>query len=192
MRNGEVQTYSKSDSMSKLLRKWDDGSLLLPTDIYDRVNTIDNILIFHFIVDYLKGIKKIWVLSDDFGLNSFNEHFCLNEENDKSSYMKENFEISGFMNNKAQSHDVNTASRIRSCLAGAIKDQKIFPKCIVVILDHDVIKYFHSKLDKKNKKYTDPSEGYEVLIKYLIPLKKIWDTYASLILKTESTHQRVS
>ena len=62
--------------------------------------------------------------------------------------MKERFEICGFMNKTSASLDENTISRFRNCLVGAILDQKVLPKIIVIVPDDNIIAYM-KKVDKE-------------------------------------------
>ena len=59
--------------------------------------------------------------------------------------MKLSFEISGFNNDSGASIDKNTVSRFSNNFVGAIADQKIFPKIIVIVPDNDILKYFWYK-----------------------------------------------
>ena len=54
-------------------------------------------------------------------------------------YMKEKFEVSRFMNNKDQSYDTNTISRIRNGLVTAICDQIVLPKMIIMVPDDNIL-----------------------------------------------------
>ena len=78
--------------------------------------------------------------------------------------MTEYFEVSGFMNDKGQSYDVNTVSRVRNNLVGAIREHKVLPKYIVVVLDSDLIKF--AKL--KAPKVRDTEAMYTRLMKWIM------------------------
>ena len=54
-------------------------------------------------------------------------------------YMKEKFEVSGFMNNEDQSYDINIISRIRNGLVSAICDQIVLPKMIIMVPDDNIL-----------------------------------------------------
>ena len=84
------------------------------------------------------------MLGDEFGFNSFNKYYVLHQT-DEEEYMKNAFEIGGFMNNKSKSYDVNVLSRFRNNLIGVISDQLILPKIIVIVPDNDLIRYFWYK-----------------------------------------------
>ena len=84
-------------------------------------------------------------------------------------YMIEEFEVSGFNNNKNLSYDKNVISRMRNNLIGAMKDQPVLPKFIVIVLDDDVITYFKNRLKKKEKvKNEDMKAGYERMLRWLM------------------------
>ena len=58
-----------------------------------------------------------------------------------TGYVRHHFEVSGFMTNSTRSIDFNIISRIRSTLVGAIWDQKLFPKVIILVPDMDIVNY---------------------------------------------------
>ena len=99
-------------------------------------------IIVYFVV-YIKGTEKIWVTGDDFGFKSFIKHYI--KLSDVDRYMVDLFKVSGFMNDKKQSYDVNTLSRMRNNLIRALKEQPIPPKYLVVVLDNDLIQFGRSK-----------------------------------------------
>ena len=66
------------------------------------------------------------------------------------------------MNNTKLSHDTNTISRLRNNFKGAIEDQIVLPKTVLIVPDNDIIKYFWYK------KESDVAEGYTRLLKYLM------------------------
>ena len=82
-------------------------------------------------------------MADKFGFKNqaFNKYYYEIEDKTDPQYMKDNFEVSGFMNNIDLSYDVNTVSRFRNGLVGAIRDHKTFPKFVVIVPDNDIIKY---------------------------------------------------
>ena len=112
----------------------------------------------------MKGIEKIWITGDDFGFNSFNKYFY--QHSDEDQYAKSAFEVSGFHNDRLQSYDTNTISRIRNYLVGAKKDQKILPKFIVLVIDDNIIKYLRHKGGKEVN--DSPMQGYEWLLRWLM------------------------
>ena len=46
------------------------------------------------------------------------------------------------MNNTDLSYNENAISRFHNNFIGAITDQKIFPKVVVIVPDNDIIRYF--------------------------------------------------
>ena len=100
------------------------------------------IQLFILIAVYIKGIHKLWIIGDDFGFKSFNKYYC--EQITINHYAKDNFEISGFNNDRKQSYNANIFSRMRNCLMGALCDQILLPQYIVIVLDGDVIHYCNS------------------------------------------------
>ena len=93
--------------------------------------------------DYIKGLDAIWVLSDDFGFQSFTKFYMELENTDH--YMKEQYKVMGFSNNKKASADKNILSRIHNNFIGAISDQTVLPKFIVIVPDNNIITAFPRK-----------------------------------------------
>ena len=133
-------------------------SNITPSTVYNFLFTNEKST--HFLLsEYVKGLEYIWVVGDDFGFKSFNKKFC-EQEND-NYYMKEQFEICGFNNDKEASYDKNTVSRMRNCLIGAIRDKTVLPKYIVIVLDGDLIDYGKTKQIKTRV-------GFGRLLKWLM------------------------
>ena len=107
-------------------------------------------------------MDSLWVIGDDFGFKSFTKHFY--ERNDIDRYMMEHFEVIGFNNNKELSYDVNTISRMRNNLVGAVHDQKLLPKYVVVVLDDDIIQFARRRITKGN----DWSTIFSRIVRYLM------------------------
>ena len=82
----------------------------------------------------------MWFCGDDFGFKTFQQYFYERQIEIKG-YVRENFEISGFMNNSTNSLDGNTVSRFCNMLVGAITDKKVFPKMIDVVPDDDIVNF---------------------------------------------------
>ena len=89
--------------------------------------------------------------------------YCLIDNPDH--YMKENFELYGFNNDRKQSYDNNTLSHFCNGFAGAIRDKPNLPKFIVMVMDNDLIAYF--KMRNPELKNGSP-EGYERMLKWLM------------------------
>ena len=77
--------------------------------------------------------------------------------------MKERFEIYGFNNNKDASEDDNTISRFRNNIVGAMRDQPILPKFMVIVPDDDIIKFI-----KKREPEAANEVGFARAIKWLL------------------------
>ena len=106
-------------------------------------------------------MDAIWIIGDEFGLNQFNK-FYYEKPDTEECYMKDTFEIVAFMNNKDLSYDENILNRFRNNLIGAITDQKVLLKIIVIVTDNDILRYFWYK----NK--DDVQTGYTRLLKWLM------------------------
>ena len=77
-------------------------------------------------------------------------------------FMKERYEVNGFHNNKDASIDQNILSRFCNNFVGAISDQSVFPRIVVIVPDADLIKAF------KYRKEDDVIIGYTRIIKWLM------------------------
>ena len=107
------------------------------------------------------------MIGDDFGFKSFNKYFY--ELDHAEHYIFDEFEVSGFNNNKNLSYDRNVVSRMRNNLVGAIKEQPILPKFIVVVLDDDIINYFLSKIQSSHTITPDDAKpAFEKMIRWLM------------------------
>ena len=104
-------------------------------------------------------MEKIWVMGDDFRHKSFNKYYYLQAGDEQ--YMKEQFEVTGFMNDKSSSLDTNTLSRFRNNFVGAVTDQPVLPKFVVIVPDNDIMKYVWYHKD-------DVQDGYVRLLKWLM------------------------
>ena len=89
-------------------------------------------------------------MGDDFGFNSFNKYYY--EQDHDDHYLMENFEVSRFNNNKKLSYDRNIVSRMCNNMVGAVKEQAILPKFVLVVMDVDMIEYFIAKARNKGMK----------------------------------------
>ena len=89
----------------------------------------------------MPAINKLWFIGDEFGYKSFETHFL--KRTMTGSYIKENFDVTGFMNGKYISNNPSMMSRLKNALATAINEQAILPRLIVVVPDDDLIKLFH-------------------------------------------------
>ena len=98
-------------------------------------------------------------MGDDFRHKSFNKYYYLQAGDEQ--YMKEQFEVTGFMNDKSSSLDTNTLSRFRNNFVGAVTDQPVLPKFVVIVPDNDIIKYVWYRKD-------DVQDGYVRLFKWLM------------------------
>ena len=90
-------------------------------------------------VDLVKGIEKIWYFGEKFGSRSFEQYFKLKIGATDASFSYKFFEVSGFMNNRFMSLDVNAFSRLCNLMAKAISEQIYLPKMVVIMPDDDII-----------------------------------------------------
>ena len=107
----------------------------------------------------MKGVDAVWVLSDDFGFQSFTKFFMETENN--NHYIKENYEVLGFSNNKKASADTNIVSQMHNNFVGSIRDQTILPKFVVIVPNNNIISVFP-------RKSRNLEEGYHRVISWLM------------------------
>ena len=67
------------------------------------------------------------------------------DHNRYQGYVKENFDVYGFMNGKFDALNTNAISRMENALAKAINQHKLLPKFVVVVPDDDLIKFYNRK-----------------------------------------------
>ena len=86
----------------------------------------------------MPAYEKIWILSNEFGFDTFNKYFHATDHIVKP-YIRENFDVFGYFNNSL-SWDKSILSRLRNLLITAMEEQKTLPKMIVVVPEFDIIK----------------------------------------------------
>ena len=84
-------------------------------------------------------------LGDDFGMRSFEKFFKTRKATDYNSYVKANFDVSGFFNNKFTSDNPSTLSRITNLLVSTLNVQMggkrlPLPKLYEIVPDEDILK----------------------------------------------------
>ena len=119
-------------------------------------------IICSVITGHVEGINKIWFFGDEFVFNSFEKYYKQRLGDDDTTargYVKNNFEILPFHNNRRDSINQNLVSRLLNLMPRSIREQKVFPKIIVVVPDDDIITYF-------GKFKNGASEAYGKLINH--------------------------
>ena len=114
---------------------------------------------FLYFAVYIKGYESLWFFSDEFGFDSFRKYYYENEE--AKGYAKEQFKVSGFMNNAVSSIDKNPISRVRNMMRNAITEKTVLPKLIVIVLDEAIAAY--AAIRKINT-----IKGMEKVVNYLM------------------------
>ena len=102
-------------------------------------------MIHKSISDTVPGLDKVWFFSDNFGFTSYTRHFYQRPSENFQGYVKENYEVSGFLNNKRNSLDNSTVSRLRNLFPVALGSYASLPKLLVIVPDDDVIMYIRSR-----------------------------------------------
>ena len=91
----------------------------------------------------MQGYDHIWVISDQFGFQSYEEHFKQRSLKEHQGYMRENFEVTGYITGRFASPNPNLISRLCNSLVSAMKSNPLLPKYVVIVPDDDMIKYLH-------------------------------------------------
>ena len=100
-----------------------------------------------FVTDYTKGLDAIWFVSDTFGFNSFEKHYFQRKHSEFDGYVRENFEINGYFNNKNNNMDSSIFGRQRNLIVSAVNENKYLPKLVVLVPDDDIVDYLATKRD---------------------------------------------
>ena len=107
------------------------------------------------------------MIGDNFGFNSFQKYY--HEQEKMERFMIKEFEVSGFNNDSKASYDINMISRFRNCFMGAITDQAILPKYVVIVPDNDIIKFFKWKMETRKRRDDNELVGaYECMLTWLM------------------------
>ena len=97
------------------------------------------VTIFTSFVDDVNGIRKLWLVGDNFMVSSFHTSFLRNVE--ASLYLRSEFQIEPFCSSRFNDNNKNLLSRIQVTLANAITKEKLLPQYIVMVLDDDLIQH---------------------------------------------------
>ena len=94
-----------------------------------------------YFVGKIPARNSIWIISDEFGNNSFEEYFKQRqlENNGNDNYMNENFEVTGYVTSRFGSNP-SGIGRLRNSLVHAITKQVLLPKYVVLVPDNNIIK----------------------------------------------------
>ena len=97
----------------------------------------------------MEGYDKIWFFCDNFGFNTFSKNYHSRPLKEYIGYVRDNYEVTGFLNNKYKSLDQNAVSRLRNLMIGAISDYPLLPKLIVIVPDEDILLFIIKTGDRK-------------------------------------------
>ena len=90
------------------------------------------------------GYDRCWIFGDEFGSRSFNQYFFTRKSTDFNSYMKANFDVSGYFNN-FMADNPSLLARFSNLMATGINESKQaskilpLPKLIIMVPDDDLI-----------------------------------------------------
>ena len=103
--------------------------------------------IFVLIVVYLKGLERIWFLTDEFRFRSFSEFYFQRPFAEFTGYTRIKYEVSGFINGEYDALDKNSVSQLNNQLYKAIKEQTYLPRILIIVPDDNLIQFIVSKND---------------------------------------------
>ena len=101
-----------------------------------------NFIFNYFVVGILSGVRKLWIIGDDYVASTIRKSFLKNERN---FFMKTNFEIEVFGSNRFNDSNQNVLSRLQIAMAKTVNDNHILPEFIVIVLENDLIEYLGYK-----------------------------------------------
>ena len=90
---------------------------------------------FRFASDKVPGLKKIWLIGDEFIATTYRTYF---RKVQTMMWMKENFEVKAYCTSRHSSSNTNLLSRMINTVIAAINDQVTLPDFILFIPDADI------------------------------------------------------
>ena len=92
--------------------------------------------------DDLKGLMKVWILGDNFLVETYRKNF---RKAGNEFFLKENFEVVPFCSSKYSDRNVNMLSRIINSFISAVNNKIYLPAYLIILLDDDLIDYLQYK-----------------------------------------------
>ena len=99
---------------------------------------------FIMIPGFIPAYEKVWFFGDAFMFAMFEQNYKL-QMDEMKTYVRDHFDVAGYMNNNYNSLDHNVPSRMRNLMVQAQKEQILLPKIIVVVPDSDILDYCMTK-----------------------------------------------
>ena len=98
---------------------------------------------FSVISGKIKGLEKIWLIGDEFGFKTCQEHYRNRRDAEglQKMYAYEFFEVKEFFTSKySNGQSRNVLKRLHNSLIFALNEYHPLPRLIVLVLDEDIIK----------------------------------------------------
>ena len=111
-----------------------------------------------FIPGDVRGIKKVWILGDNFLASTFRPCY---KKGTVDMYLKNEFEVNAFCSSKFNDKNQNIISRMQITFANALNGSKHLPYAMMILMDDDLIEYL-------NYKNFGVSTMYGTWVEYLI------------------------
>ena len=118
---------------------------MLCTDTLEVLVMIVNILLHMYLQDYIAGYEKIWFFGDNFAFNTFAKYYQQVPLDRYDGYIRNHYEVTGFMNSKYASQQRSMLARMRNLLPNAISNQPLLPKMVVIVPDDDLIRFMRHR-----------------------------------------------
>ena len=114
---------------------------LAHTGILSLAPIIVNVLLFS-IAENPKSTDICWIIGDNFTAKSYRNHF--RKDSSDKSFIKDNYDYTAFCNSRFSSTNTNMLARLQNSLVSGFNQTKngaILPKCILIVLDDDLITF---------------------------------------------------
>ena len=97
--------------------------------------------IYHLLItDYVEGMERIWYLCDEFGHKSFAEYYYQVDLAEYKGFIPENYETTGLVTSSYKNLNPSILGHLHNSVISGMKDQKLLPKMLVIVLDDDLLK----------------------------------------------------
>ena len=95
----------------------------------------------------IRAYEQIWFMGDQFCFSSFQRNYYQRDAGALKFYVKEHMDVAAYFKNGSDVLNPNITSRFRGMMVEGIKEQKTFPRLIMIVPDDDIISFlnFESK-----------------------------------------------
>ena len=93
----------------------------------------------HIFAEDLKGLSKVWLLGDNFLVETYQKNFKKNNSFD--FYLKSCFEVIPFCSSRFSDKNTNVISQLINSFVLAMNSKFYLPDYIIIVLDDNLIDY---------------------------------------------------